>query len=675
MKMQEILKLFFSSIMIFSLVLYVSFFGIQGNAAEKKKSFSNKDFLVKLKTSENLQKLERRHRKSEKINANSQDMLKRNKLVSLKLSSSELEYLEKSGDIAYAEEDVTVKGSGNVQDNVIAMSKSVHDKKERVIDKNAKRDEWNIQMIHAEKSSLYEKRDRVKIAVLDSGVDYGNDIDLAGTVSLIPGEEEISPLFIDGSGHGSSVAGLISAKDDGKGITGINPDAEIYSIRVLDDENKAPLSRVIEGIYMAIDKDVNIINMSFGVSTYSRALEEAVKAATDAGILVVAAAGNTGNKGVQFPAAYDNVIAVGSVDKKGEVVKSSARGKELDLVAPGELVRSTGFLGDELVASGTSLATPQVTAVASLIWQKDINVSSDFVSALLIQSANLYGDRMEYGYGMLDADYAMKQYKQFKKKYKKGKKRIQYIDENSKEILCFNDTGCVSGSWSVTDHEGMVPSTKTNVRKGARFPDLSSKFKGLSSNPWWHGSFRLSNNYIKSYICATKIADNIGKGKGADISYSYDNKQKMVNLVKEIDWKTDLTFKNEEATKGRKRAFIWGMAIHTLSDTFAHSVYVYDTQRKCYRHLDHPYPITENPDNGWADDTTQISKRWADAKRAVDKAIDIYNSEQNGTYHEYDVIISQHIEYYLRNLANNVKEIDSSEYARFLSFTYTSSMK
>ena len=210
-------------------------------------------------------------------------------------------------------------------------------------------------MIHADdaRKKIKNKRDKknpVKIAILDSGVDYNTDMNIKETISLVPGEEEMNPLFMDATGHGTSVAGLVAAKDNKEGITGTDPYAEIYSIRVLDDNNCSPISRVVEGIYMAIDKKVDIINMSFGINTYSESLEKAIKDASKAGIIVVAAAGNTGKvcdteigTTVQYPAAFDEVIAVGSVDKRGEVVATSARGDELDLVAPGELVRSTGM--------------------------------------------------------------------------------------------------------------------------------------------------------------------------------------------------------------------------------------------------------------------------------------------------------------------------------------------
>ncbi|MBO5072757.1 MAG: S8 family serine peptidase, partial [Eubacterium sp.] len=133
---------------------------------------------------------------------------------------------------------------------------------------------------------------------------------------------------------------------------------------------------VVEAIYMAIDRKVDIINMSFGVDMYSEALAQAVKDASDAGILVIAAAGNTGEKGVQYPAALEDVMAVGSVDKNGDVADSSSVGEEVEIVA-------------------------------ALIWEKDPDMPVDFVRALLNESANGYGDQEQYGNGLVDARYAL----------------------------------------------------------------------------------------------------------------------------------------------------------------------------------------------------------------------------------------------------------------------------
>ena len=89
----------------------------------------------------------------------------------------------------------------------------------------------------------------------------------------------MSLLFVDDSGHGTSVAGIIAAEDNDNGITGINPNVELYSGRILD-EDKAPIDRVVAGIEWAIEKDVNIINLSFSTNKDSKYLHNAIKKGT-----------------------------------------------------------------------------------------------------------------------------------------------------------------------------------------------------------------------------------------------------------------------------------------------------------------------------------------------------------------------------------------------------------
>ncbi len=119
---------------------------------------------------------------------------------------------------------------------------------------------------------------------------------------------------------------------------------ELYSARVLDEDKSAPVSRVVEAIYWAIEKKVNIISLSFGMTVPSAALETAVKEAYDKGILIVAAAGNHGV--VEYPAAMDEVMAVGGTDTDGTVCDYSAEGEQVEIVAPAEKVKATaGFDG------------------------------------------------------------------------------------------------------------------------------------------------------------------------------------------------------------------------------------------------------------------------------------------------------------------------------------------
>ena len=202
----------------------------------------------------------------------------------------------------------------------------------------------------------------------------------------------VLPIFDDFSGHGTAIAGIIAGKNiKESSIVGINSNIELYSIKVMDGDNTAPLSRVIKGIYKALEYDVDISNMSFGTTVDSSALYQAIKEVSDKDILIIASAGNNGKDTgeVEYPAGYEEVLAVGSVDSNGEIAQSSSQGEQVDVWAPGEFVKTRAAFGLETVNSGTSIATPHVVGMASLIWQKDKNKSSDFVRGLIEDSAKV----------------------------------------------------------------------------------------------------------------------------------------------------------------------------------------------------------------------------------------------------------------------------------------------
>lgn len=158
-------------------------------------------------------------------------------------------------------------------------------------------DKWNIKAISADVDNS-DEIDTVKVAVIDSGVDYGEDIKIAQSVSLIDDETK----GFDVTGHGTAVEGIIGASDNGIGTTGVAPGEEIYSIKVLDDDNRVPVSRIIEALYWCIENKINIVNLSMGMPYDSTSLRSTINACTKEGILIVASAGNAGNGGsVLYP--------------------------------------------------------------------------------------------------------------------------------------------------------------------------------------------------------------------------------------------------------------------------------------------------------------------------------------------------------------------------------------
>ena len=664
--------------------------GVTGQRTQQK---GKKDYIVKFKTKAEMKQSTKTYEESTEINQNGEDKLEENKLVSLELSGKEAEQLETNQNVEFVEEDKEVSACG--EKYFAGKDKKKHKKVEKRHKKNESKVEWNVQMIHAENKAK-KSNNKVKIAILDSGVDWGNDIDLAYQTSLVPGEEEMTQMFMDGSGHGSSVASLIAAKDNGEGITGINPNAEIYSYRVLGDGNKAPISRVVEAIYMAINHKVNIINMSFGISEYSETLEKAVQDAADAGILVVAAAGNTGSEGVQYPAAYDEVMAVGAVDKDGSVEQYSAKGEELDLVAPGELVRTTGFIGSEEVVSGTSLAAPQVAAAASLIMEKNLNASPEFVRGLLNETANLYGESDAYGSGLLDAEYALAQYDNYSKNYTKiNTQNGVEVKVNKRKVETFEDTGCVAGSWTEGAHKKMVEEEYYCVRAGVRFPDLKEKqptidyegkswnlnlgshtsddkylFYGHKFNPCWHGYY--TTNYVKAVLYATYIAEAVYKYNTiarTESSFEYEYAQRMQQSVEHLYDKSqegwnyilyDLKKNNSKAKKqsnsnGFKRAVIWGMAIHSATDVYAHST------RTRSGDIIHPSTGIKNG----ADDKEYIKERYDDAATVARRMMLRYSEKKELRVTDLEVPGNYTRNYELNKYSDYMKEVGNEVHYTF----------
>lgn len=210
-------------------------------------------------------------------------------------------------------------------------------KREEMAEQEDFEPDWNMQAINVDEIEAADEmpdESRVRVAVLDSGVDWVDGLELAGAVNFVEEEEDITVWFQDLTGHGTNIASVIAGSKN-NAVQGINPNVDLYSVKVLDENNTAPLSRIIEGLYWCIDHEVDIINMSFGTSRYSYALKDAVASAYEANILMVGAAGNHAGE-VEYPAAFDEVMAVAATNTESEVSSFSNMGEELDIAAPGE---------------------------------------------------------------------------------------------------------------------------------------------------------------------------------------------------------------------------------------------------------------------------------------------------------------------------------------------------
>jgi minor extracellular protease Epr len=280
--------------------------------------------------------------------------------------------------------------------------------------------DWGITDVGAQNSwsSDYTGAD-IKIAVIDTGVDTDHPDFAAttGAAAAISGgvsEVDYTTSFEDDNGHGTHVAGIIGARQNGTGIVGIAPESSIYAVKALGKDGSGYTSDIIAGIDWAIGQGVDIISMSLGSSTGSTALQNACDTANNDGILVVAAAGNNGSKTttvkskdtITYPAKYASVIAVGAVDSSNNRAYFSSTGSELDVVAPGVNILSDKYTGGTIKMSGTSMATPFVAGDLALLKQANPNYTSTQLRALLestCKDLSPTGTDSLYGHGLIQA--------------------------------------------------------------------------------------------------------------------------------------------------------------------------------------------------------------------------------------------------------------------------------
>jgi subtilisin family serine protease len=216
-----------------------------------------------------------------------------------------------------------------------------------------------------------------RVAVLDTGIDCNHE-DLAGGCVYGANFSGAAQPF-DDHGHGTHVAGIIGARANGVGTIGVAPEATVYAVKVLAANGSGALSWVAAGIDWAVANNMDVVNMSLSATVSSQALADAVAAAQAAGVMVVAAAGNSGCcNTVGYPAKLAGAMAVGAVDAADVIASFSSTGPEVDVVAPGVAVRApvptgTCTLCDPSgyrVLNGTSMATPHVAGAAALLMSR-----------------------------------------------------------------------------------------------------------------------------------------------------------------------------------------------------------------------------------------------------------------------------------------------------------------
>ncbi|MAG07480.1 hypothetical protein CMI46_01545 [Candidatus Pacearchaeota archaeon] len=237
----------------------------------------------------------------------------------------------------------------------------------------------------------------IKVAILDTGVDLNHsDLDVVGGINILENNTDLS----DPVGHGTMVAGVLSARENEFGIIGVSPNVEIYVVKVMDEDGGL-LSDVLDGIDWSIENEMDIISMSFGSDVDSLAFELKLAEAFNEGIVLVASAGN--DEDILYPARYSSVISVGNVDSDNEVPFGST-GSDLELVAPGTDVLTTFPDDFYVLISGTSFSAPHVAGVVALILQNDSSLTPNELRNKLhgdVIDLGVLGKDDLYGFGLV----------------------------------------------------------------------------------------------------------------------------------------------------------------------------------------------------------------------------------------------------------------------------------
>jgi subtilisin family serine protease len=256
----------------------------------------------------------------------------------------------------------------------------------------------------------------VNIAILDTGIDTDHpDLNVMGGVCVL--NDFCTNGYMDDNGHGTHVAGILAALDNDKGILGVAPDANLYSVKAMDSTGSGTTSTILSGVEWAIDNNIDILNMSITTEKDDDALKKIIDQAYSEGLLIVAAAGNNGTSygeedTILFPARYTNVIAVGAINNQNNRVSLSATGPALEIMAPGYNIYSTvpklsdsfdGIRDGYSYMTGTSMAAPYISGLLALYKEQYSHFSNTQIRELLttnVKDLGIVGRDRKYGFGL-----------------------------------------------------------------------------------------------------------------------------------------------------------------------------------------------------------------------------------------------------------------------------------
>ena len=264
---------------------------------------------------------------------------------------------------------------------------------------------WGVRRVRAPEIWSTSTGHQVRIGVVDTGVDFHHP-DLK--YSLARGVNLLSRMAwpIDDNGHGTHIAGTIAGAGAPDGLTGVAPRSVIYPVKAFDHNGAAYVSDIIRGIDWCIYNRIQIINMSFGMKKKSTAMEDVVIRATEAGVVIVASAGNDKKKkSIDYPARLPQTIAVGASNRERRIAPFSNNGSFVDIYAPGDQIRSAWLGGKYKRMNGTSMATSHVSGAIALLLAQSPGLIPAEIKTMLQETSRplVLADKAKSAPGEIDA--------------------------------------------------------------------------------------------------------------------------------------------------------------------------------------------------------------------------------------------------------------------------------
>jgi len=256
-----------------------------------------------------------------------------------------------------------------------------------------------------------DNTDAIKICVADTGYDLDHP-DLPKGDAVTGTTQQSTDWDTDPNSHGTHVAGTIAAiGGNGIGVKGVisNGNVKLHISKVLNNRATGSTSEVIAGYEDCVANGAKVINMSLGGGGASSSFQNAITSAYNQGVVTVAAAGNNNSRRYFYPASYDHVVSVASVDSSNVRSSFSNYNDKVDIAAPGSGVLSTVNGGGYASFSGTSMASPHVAGVAALVWSTNPSLSNQNIMDILENSATDLGESGYdnlYGHGLVNAEAA-----------------------------------------------------------------------------------------------------------------------------------------------------------------------------------------------------------------------------------------------------------------------------